>query len=107
MARTKKIVEQAEVIEQLAAAEGVTVEVAGEIEQAAKPLGIGSFIKEYIRTTECTNNQILEMVKLQYPNAKTSYACIAWYRTQLRKAGEIGPRVFAKKPADEAENVVC
>jgi len=105
MARSRKI-PPAEIIENLAVAEGVTVEVAAEIEKAAKPLGIGSFIKEHIRTAECTNNQILEMVKLQFPEAKTSYACVAWYRTQLRKAGEIGPRVSAKK-SGVAENAVC
>lgn len=63
-----------------------------------KKVGIGSTIIELILANpEMTNLQILEAVKAKFEKAETSYACIAWYKSKLRKEGQIGPRTFAKK----------
>jgi hypothetical protein len=53
--------------------------------------------------------EILDSVKSTFPNAKTSYACIAWYRSDLRNKGLIGPRVSKKAPkqADLFESQVA
>ena len=59
-------------------------------------VGVGSFCVDKILTTNWTNMEILDSVKSTFPNAKTSYACIAWYRSDLRNKGLIGPRVSKK-----------
>ena len=54
-------------------------------------VGIGRFVKSHIlEHPESTNKQILALVLETFPLAKTSYACIAWYKTKLRNAGQIG-----------------
>jgi hypothetical protein len=68
-------------------------------EVAAKPevvvkvskgrLGVGKLVCEEILAGKLTNNEILDKVKKDIPAAKTTYACIAWYRTKLRKDGKI------------------
>ena len=68
------------------------------VEPKVKKVGIGSTIIELILSNpEMTNLQILEKVKETFEKAQTSYACIAWYKSKLRKEGKIGARVFAKK----------
>jgi hypothetical protein len=72
-------------------------------------VGVGSFCVDKILTTNWTNMEILDSVKSTFPNAKTSYACIAWYRSDLRNKGLIGPRVSKKAPkqADLFESQVA
>jgi hypothetical protein len=68
-------------------------------------VGIGSTVINLIlENPEMSNVQILEKVKAQFASAQTSYACIAWYKSKLRKEGKIGARVFAKKakPQEQA-----
>jgi len=49
---------------------------------------IGSFARNIIATrNELSNAQVLELVKVQFPNAKTSIACIAWYKSNMKKTG--------------------
>ena len=75
----------------------VVEEVKAE-EVKAKRVGIGSTIVEMILAIpEKTNKAILEEILTKFENAKTTYACIAWYKSDLRKKNLIGPRVFAKK----------
>lgn len=70
----------------------------------AKKVGIGSTIIELILANpEMTNLQILEAVKAKFEKAETSYACIAWYKSKLRKEGQIGPRTFAKKTKPQVQ----
>jgi hypothetical protein len=70
----------------------------------AKKVGIGSTIMDMIlNNPEMTNLQILETVKTKFEKAETSYACIAWYKSDLRKKGLIGPRTFAKKTKVQAQ----
>ena len=72
-------------------------------EVKVKKVGIGSTIIELILANpEMTNLQILEQVKSTFEKAETSYACIAWYKSKLRKEGKIGARVFSKKVKAEA-----
>lgn len=75
------------------------------VEAKVKKVGIGSTIIEMILAhPEMTNQQILDEVKTKFETAETSYACIAWYKSKLRKEGKIGPRVFVKKvkPQEQA-----
>jgi hypothetical protein len=61
-----------------------------------KRLGIGKIVQDMILADVTRKNQdILDEIKSLYPNVNTSYACIAWYRSDLRKAGKIEAR--AKK----------
>jgi hypothetical protein len=71
-------------------------------EVKTKKVGIGSTIIEMILAhPELSNKDILDKVLEKFKEAKTSYACIAWYKSDLRKKGLIGPRVFAKKVKTE------
>ena len=77
--------------------EEVKVEVKAE-EVKVKKVGIGSTIIELILAHPTkTNEEILKEVRAQFEKAQTSYACIAWYKSKLRKEGKIGARVFTKK----------
>jgi len=56
-----------------------------------KVQGIGKFVKNLITTTKLSNKEILEKVKVAFPEAQTSMACIAWYQTDLRKKAPKAP----------------
>jgi hypothetical protein len=63
-----------------------------------KKEGIGKFVMAIMldeKTANWTNKEILDKVAEKFPTAKTTYACIAWYRTHLRGLGKIPQR--AKK----------
>ena len=69
-----------------------------------KKVGIGSTIISLILANpEMTNLEILNKVKEQFKSAQTSYACIAWYKSKMRKEGKIGARVFARKAQPQVE----
>lgn len=63
----------------------------------AKPKGIEKFrpgtigrqIAELIVAGKQTNDEILESVKKSHKGCNTTTACVAWYRSNLRKAGII------------------
>jgi hypothetical protein len=66
-----------------------------------KKEGIGKFVMDMMlneKTANWTNKEILDKVGEKFPEAKTTYACIAWYRTHLRGLGKIPQR--AKKVAE-------
>lgn len=48
--------------------------------------GVGQFIRKLIGEG-LGNKQILEIVHEQYGNKNTTYACVAWYRNKMKKAG--------------------
>lgn len=49
---------------------------------------IGSFARQQILLSPTASNQeILDQVKLEFPQAKTSIACIAWYKSDMKKKG--------------------
>ena len=62
-----------------------------QAEPVKKP-GIGKFIVEQILTMEKSNTEILNEVIKEFDGAKTTMACIAWYKTKMRKEGKIPPR---------------
>lgn len=54
---------------------------------------IGKFAQSLIlNDSTMSNNDILMKVKEKFPTAKTTYACIAWYKSDLRKKGLIAKR---------------
>lgn len=62
------------------------------VEQDAKPvvqvaMGIGQFCRHMMLNSSKTNPEILALVLKLYPDAKTTAACIAWYKSDLRKKG--------------------
>lgn len=42
-------------------------------------------------STQLKNAEILKLVGEQFPEAKTTAACIAWYRSDLKKKPQIKP----------------
>ena len=69
-----------------------------QVEQVKVRVSIGqTAIKIILDQPELTNQQVLEKVKELFPSAQTTMACIAWYKSKLRKEGKIGARVFKKK----------
>jgi len=62
------------------------------VEQDAKPeikvaMGIGQFCRHMMLNSSKSNTDILNLVLKIYPDAKTTMACIAWYKSDLRKKG--------------------
>lgn len=47
--------------------------------------GVGSRIVELIREGKLSNKEILEVVRKENPMRKTTYACVAWYQSKLKK----------------------
>lgn len=77
-----------------ATVEQTTVE---QVEQVKVRVSIGSTaIKLILENPDWANQQVLEEVKKRFPSAQTTMACIAWYKSKLRKEGKIGQRVFKK-----------
>ena len=69
-------------------------------------MSIGKFASNLILTTSKSNTEILEAVKAAFPEAKTSMACIAWYKSDLRKKGKLAKRnTEAIKPSPYVELV--
>lgn len=69
-----------------------------------KKEGIGKFVMNMMldkTTANWTNKEILDKVAEKFPEAKTTYACIAWYRTHLRGLGKIPQRAKKEKPVLE------
>lgn len=83
MSKKPKVLSTEEVVQE----EVVQEEVVQE--KPARARGIGKFITEQILTTNKTNVQILNSVLKEFEGAKTTMACIAWYKSKLRKEGKI------------------
>lgn len=49
--------------------------------------GVGIFIRKLI-SEGLGNKAILDIVHEQYGNKNTTYACVAWYRNKMKKAGQ-------------------
>ena len=58
------------------------VEVVVPVVQKPK---VGARARELIKAGGKTNKEILEIIKQEYPEGKTSIACIAWYQSDLKK----------------------
>ena len=69
-----------------------------QVEQVKARVSIGqTAISLILAQPDLSNQQILDKVREQFPSAQTTMACIAWYKSKLRKEGKIGARVFKKK----------
>jgi hypothetical protein len=70
-------------------------------EQKEKKRGVGDAAIDAIRAGK-TNEEALDAVKAEFPDAKTSLASINWYRNKLRSDGEKVPtaRELRKKAKD-------
>lgn len=64
-------------------------------------MSIGKFASNLILTTNLTNTEILAKVHEQFPAAKTTMACIAWYKSNLRKKGLIAGRNEAQPTLED------
>lgn len=56
--------------------------------KADKNEGVGQFIRKLIGEG-LGNKAILDIVHEQYGNKNTTYACVAWYRNKMKKAGVV------------------
>jgi hypothetical protein len=52
-------------------------------------MNIGQLITYLILNSTKTNAEILAIVQEKFEGCKTSPACIAWYKSKLRKEGKI------------------
>jgi hypothetical protein len=88
----------AEALIALAREQGATLEMPGDEPEAegeqpdAVPkvqttMGIGQFCRHLMLNSSKTNAEILALVLKYFPMARTTPACIAWYKTDLRKKG--------------------
>ncbi len=59
-----------------------------------KNQGVGAFVRKLI-AEGLTNTAILKIVHEQYGNTNTTYACVAWYRNKMKKAGVVAKNVAA------------
>jgi hypothetical protein len=50
--------------------------------------GVGQFIRKLI-AEGLGNKEVLKIVHEQYGNKNTTYACVAWYRNKMNKAGVV------------------
>ena len=68
--------------------------------------GVGGRIVELIREGQLDNKAILAKVRAEHPLRKTTYACVAWYQSKLRKEAAVGGEALAaakaKREAEEA-----
>ena len=64
-------------------------------------MSIGKFASNLILTTSMSNVEVLEAVKKEFPTAKTTMACIAWYKSNLRKKGELEKRGAPKLTTEQ------
>ena len=63
--------------------------------------GVGQQILLLLAQGELSNKEIVDKVLADNPARKTTYACVAWYQSQVR-AGKIDlPEVPAEEPAQE------
>ena len=47
---------------------------------------IGSFAKNILATQEGLSNQeVLDLILQEFPSAKTSLSCVAWYKSDMKK----------------------
>ena len=65
-----------------------------------KNQGVGAFVKRLI-AEGLTNTAILKIVHEQYGNKQTTYACVAWYRNKMKKAGQTAKIKSAQSVVEE------
>jgi hypothetical protein len=58
-----------------------------QVPQQVTTMGIGQFVRHLLLKSTKSNADILALVIKLFPEAKTTPACIAWYKSDLRKKG--------------------
>jgi len=48
--------------------------------------GVGVRVKELLEEGTLTSKEIVELVNKENPLRKTTYACVAWYKNDMKKA---------------------
>ena len=80
------------------------VQEEAEVEEAKvkveKNQGVGAFVRKLI-AEGLTNTAILKIVHEQYGNKQTTYACVAWYRNKMKKAGQTAKIKSAQSVVEE------
>ena len=74
-------------VEEVKVVEAQVVE-AQEVQVVQKPK-VGERCKQLILEGILDNKGILEQIKKEYPEGKTSIACIAWYKSDLKKKAPV------------------
>ena len=59
-----------------------------EVVTVQKPK-VGERARQLLQEGILDNKGILEQIKKEYPDAKTSIACIAWYKSDLKKKAPV------------------
>ena len=59
-----------------------------EVKVVQKPK-VGERARQLLQEGTLDNKGILEQIKKEYPDAKTSIACIAWYKSDLKKKAPV------------------
>jgi hypothetical protein len=59
-------------------------------------MNIGQLICYLILNSTKTNTEILNVIHEKFEGCKTSPACIAWYKTKLRKEGKLDAKKAQK-----------
>jgi len=72
----------------------------GEVTARGPRQGVGTFAKGLL-LEGMTNKEVLAEVLEQFPDAKTTLACIAYYKTKLIAAGQLESTRKAKEVAVE------
>ena len=65
-----------------------------------KNQGVGAFVRKLI-AEGLTNTAIIKIVHEQYGNKQTTYACVAWYRNKMKKAGQTAKIKSAQSVVEE------
>jgi hypothetical protein len=73
--------------EQDTAAEAAADDAVQAVEVKTVVYGIGQFVRHFLKNSTKSNAEILELVLKTFPGSKTTPACIAWYKTDMRKKG--------------------
>lgn len=74
------------IVEEAAEAEG-----AEPAEAKVMALGIGQFVRHLLKNSKKSNQEILDLVLKTFEGSKTTPACIAWYKSDMRKKGLLQP----------------
>lgn len=75
-------------------------------EKAPKAPGVGDVAKQLIRDGK-SNQEVLDAIKEQFPDNKTTMASVNWYRNRLRQDGENVPTARSLKAEASAEETAA
>lgn len=65
---------------------------------------IGQYAQRLMLSSDMKNPEILNAVRAAFPEAKTTLACIAWYRSDIKKQAKTAP---APTPAERTKELIA